>query len=85
MQKEKITDMVFASTWDIANIDNNVDYVMLPALTGPTGVRNITRQNNSETSGFDRGQMCTYNQLQKYSTCCCMDRSDVCTTTVSTE
>lgn len=42
-------------TWDIANIDNNTDYVMLPALTGPTGVTNITRQNNSETSGFDRG------------------------------
>lgn len=41
-------------TWDIANIDNNTDYVMLPALTGPDGVRNITRQNNSETSGFDR-------------------------------
>ena len=29
---------------------------MLPALTGPDGVRNITRQNNSETSGFDRGR-----------------------------
>ena len=43
-------------TWDIANIDNNTDYVMLPALTGPTGVTNITRQNNSETSGFDRGR-----------------------------
>ncbi|MBS6835866.1 MAG: ABC transporter substrate-binding protein, partial [[Eubacterium] rectale] len=43
-------------TWDIANIDNNTDYVMLPALTGPDGVRNITRQNNSETSGFDRGR-----------------------------
>lgn len=39
-------------TWDIANIDNNTDYVMLPALTGPDGVRNITRQNNSETSGL---------------------------------
>ena len=26
-------------TWDIANIDNNTDYVMLPALTGPDGVR----------------------------------------------
>ena len=43
-------------TWDIANIDNNEDYVMLPALTGPDGMRNITRQNNSETSGFDRGR-----------------------------
>ena len=43
-------------TWDIANIDNNTDYVMLPALTGPDGMRNITRQNNSETSGFDRGR-----------------------------
>ncbi len=39
-------------TWDIANIDNNEDYVMLPALTGPDGMRNITRQNNSETSGL---------------------------------
>ena len=29
---------------------------MLPALTGPDGMRNITRQNNSETSGFDRGR-----------------------------
>lgn len=28
---------------------------MLPALTGG-GARNITRQNNSETSGFDRGR-----------------------------
>jgi len=37
-------------------IDNNTDYVMLPALTGPDGMRNITRQNNSETSGFDRGR-----------------------------
>ena len=43
-------------TWDIANIDNNEDYVMLPALTGPDGMRNITRQNNSETSGYDRGR-----------------------------
>ena len=43
-------------TWDIANIDNNEDYVMLPALAGPDGLVNITRQNNSETSGFDRGR-----------------------------
>ena len=43
-------------TWDISNIDNNTDYVMMPALTGPTGVRNVTRQNNSETSGYDRGR-----------------------------
>ena len=40
-------------TWDIANIDNNTDYVMLPALTGPDGVRNITRQNNSEAQSVN--------------------------------
>lgn len=43
-------------TWDIANIDNYDDYVMLPALAGPEGLVNITRQNGSETSGFDRGR-----------------------------
>lgn len=43
-------------TWDIANIDNYEDYVMLPALAGPEGLVNITRQNGSETSGFDRGR-----------------------------
>lgn len=43
-------------TWDIANIANYDDYVMLPALAGPEGVVNITRQNGSETSGFDRGR-----------------------------
>ncbi len=43
-------------TWDIANIDNYEDYVMLPALAGPEGVVNVTRQNGSETSGFDRGR-----------------------------
>lgn len=43
-------------TWDIANIDNYDDYIMLPALAGPTGLVNVTRQNGSETSGFDRGR-----------------------------
>lgn len=43
-------------TWDIANIDNYEDYAMLPALAGLEGLVNITRQNNSETSGFDRGR-----------------------------
>lgn len=43
-------------TWDIANIDNYDDYIMLPALEGPDGLVNITRQNGSETSGFDRGR-----------------------------
>ena len=43
-------------TWDISNIDNYQDYVMLPALAGPEGLVNVTRQNNSETSGFDRGR-----------------------------
>lgn len=45
-------------TWDIANIDNYDDYIMLPALEGPDGLVNITRQNGSETSGFDRGAVC---------------------------
>lgn len=43
-------------TWDIANIDNYDDYVMLPALAGPEGIVNVTRQNGSETSGFERGR-----------------------------
>lgn len=43
-------------TWDIANVDNYEDFVMLPALAGPEGLVNVTRQNTSETSGFDRGR-----------------------------
>lgn len=43
-------------TWDIANVANNQDYVAMPALAGPDGIVNITRQNGSETSGFDRGR-----------------------------
>lgn len=43
-------------TWDIANIDNYEDYIMLPALAGPDGLVTVTRQNGSETSGFDRGR-----------------------------
>lgn len=43
-------------TWDIANIDNYEDYVMMPVLAGPEGLVNITRQNGSETSGYDRGR-----------------------------
>lgn len=43
-------------SWDIGNIDNYNDYVMLPALAGPEGVVNVTRQTGSETSGFDRGR-----------------------------
>lgn len=41
-------------SWDIANIDNLEDWVPLPALTAD--VRNITPQNGSFTSGFDRGR-----------------------------
>ena len=41
-------------SWDVANIDNIVDFVPLPALTADT--RNITPQNGSFTSGFDRGR-----------------------------
>ena len=41
-------------TWDVANIDNLQDWVPLPALTADT--TNITPQNGSFTSGFDRGR-----------------------------
>ena len=41
-------------SWDVANIDNLEDYEPLPALTAD--VRNITPQNGSFTSGFDRGR-----------------------------
>lgn len=43
-------------TWDIGNIDNYDDFVAMPALAGPDGKVNITRQNGSATSGFDRGR-----------------------------
>lgn len=43
-------------TWDIANVGNYEDYVAMPALAGPDGKVNVTRQNGSETSGFDRGR-----------------------------
>ena len=41
-------------SWDVANIDNLEDYEPLPALEAD--VRNITPQNGSFTSGFDRGR-----------------------------
>ncbi len=41
-------------TWDVANIDNIVDYVPLPALEAD--VKNVTPMNASFTSGFDRGR-----------------------------
>ncbi len=41
-------------SWDVANIDNLQDWVPLPALTADT--RNITPQNGSFTSGFNRGR-----------------------------
>lgn len=41
-------------SWDVANIANLQDWVPLPALTAD--VRNITPQNGSFTSGFDRGR-----------------------------
>ena len=41
-------------SWDVANIANIEDWVPLPALTAD--VRNITPQNGSYTSGFDRGR-----------------------------
>lgn len=41
-------------SWDVANIDNITDWVPLPALTADT--RNITPENGSFTSGYDRGR-----------------------------
>jgi putative aldouronate transport system substrate-binding protein len=41
-------------TWDIANVDNIVDWVPLPVLTADT--RNVTPVNGSFTSGYDRGR-----------------------------
>ena len=41
-------------SWDVANIDNLEDWVPLPALKAD--VVNITPQNGSFTSGFDRGR-----------------------------
>lgn len=41
-------------SWDVANVANLEDWVPLPALTADT--RNITPQNGSFTSGFDRGR-----------------------------
>ena len=41
-------------TWDVANIDNIVDYVPLSALEAD--VKNVTPMNASFTSGFDRGR-----------------------------
>ena len=58
---------------------------MLPALAGPDGLVNITRQNNSETSGFDRGRCGSDYKLSEYGTGSSMDRSDVCTDPVSAE
>lgn len=41
-------------SWDVANIDNLEDWVPLSALTADT--TNITPQNGSFTSGFERGR-----------------------------
>lgn len=41
-------------SWDVGNVDNIVDWVPLPALTAD--VRNITPENGSFTSGYDRGR-----------------------------
>ena len=41
-------------SWDIANIDNITDWIPLPALTADT--RNITPENGSFTSGYNRGR-----------------------------
>ncbi len=41
-------------SWDVGNVDNIVDWIPLPALTADT--RNITPENGSFTSGYDRGR-----------------------------
>ena len=42
-------------SWDVGNIDNLKDWVPLPVLTADT--RNLTPENGSFTSGFNRGQI----------------------------
>lgn len=49
-------------TWDVANIDNLKDWVPLPPLKADT--LNITPQNGSFTSGFDRGR-CVVTSMAK--------------------
>ena len=49
-------------TWDVANIDNLKDWVPLPPLKA--GTLNITPQNGSFTSGFDRGR-CVVTSMAK--------------------
>ncbi|SER66005.1 extracellular solute-binding protein [Lachnobacterium bovis] len=49
-------------TWDVANIDNLKDWIPLPALKAD--VLNITPQNGSFTSGFDRGR-CVITSMAK--------------------
>ena len=41
-------------SWDVGNIDNIVDFVPLPMLQADT--KNLTPQNGSFTSGYDRGR-----------------------------
>ena len=41
-------------SWDVGNIDNIVDFVPLPMLEADT--KNLTPQNGSFTSGYDRGR-----------------------------
>lgn len=44
-------------TWDCANIVPNLDdYVPLPALVGPDGMKNVPRSKGSDTSGLSRGR-----------------------------
>lgn len=49
-------------SWDVANIDNLNDWVPLPVLTADT--TNLTPQNGSFTSGYDRGR-CVVTALSK--------------------
>ena len=55
-------------TWDVANVDNLEDWVPLPALTADT--RNITPQNASFTSGYDRGR-CVVTAMAKHPALVC--------------
>ena len=62
-------------TWDIANIDNNEDYVMLPALAGPDGLVNIIRQKYSEkSSGSIRRPVCNPAAYEGTGTYCICSR-----------
>ena len=60
-------------SWDVANIANLTDWAPMPVLTAD--VRNLTPQNGSFTSGFDRGR-CVVTAVAENPAlvCACLDQ-----------